>query len=119
MSLDKKKIKEKLEKERDMLVEQMRDMGKLNPETGEWEATPEEMGYQESDQNDMADRFEDFEERSSMIKDLGQRLNNILNALKGINRESFGKCEVCKKNIEGTRMEANPAARTCKKHLNG
>jgi len=118
MSLDKKKIKEKLEKERDMLVEQMRDMGKLNPQTGEWEATPEEMDYRESDQNDMADRFEDFEERSSMIKELEPRLSNILRAIKGINRESFGKCEVCKKNIEGTRMEANPAARTCKKHLN-
>jgi len=117
MSLDKKKIKEKLEKERDMLVEQMRDMGKLNPQTGEWEATPEEMDYRESDQNDMADRFEDFEERSSMIKELEPRLSNILRAIKGINRESFGKCEVCKKNIEGTRMEANPAARTCKKHL--
>ena len=116
--LNKKKIKEKLEKERDMLVEQMRDMGKLNPETGEWEATPEAMDYRESDQNDMADRFEDFEERSSMIKELEPRLNNILRALKGVNRESFGKCEVCKKNIEGTRMEANPAARTCKKHLN-
>ena len=101
-----------------MLVEQMRDMGKLNPETGEWEATPEAMDYRESDQNDMADRFEDFEERSSMIKELEPRLNNILRALKGVNRESFGKCEVCKKNIEGTRMEANLAARTCKKHLN-
>jgi len=119
MSLDKKKIKEKLEKERDILLEQMRDMGKLNPETDEWEATPEEMNYPESDQNDMADRFEDFEERSSMIKELEPRLNNILRALKGVNRESFGKCEVCKKNIEMTRMEANPAARTCKKHING
>ena len=116
--LDKKKIKEKLEKERDILLEQMRDMGKLNPETGEWEAVPEEMNYQESDQNDMADRFEDFEERSSMIRDLGQRLNNILIALKKIGRESFGKCEICGKEIEGTRMEANPAARTCKKHIN-
>ena len=117
--LDKKKIKEKLEKERDILLEQMKDMGKLNPETGEWEATPEERDYQESDQNDMADRFEDFEARSSMMKDLEPRLKNILNALKKINRESFGKCEVCKKDIEGTRLEANPAARTCKKHLNG
>ena len=95
----------------------MKDMGKLNPETGEWEATPEEKDYQESDQNDMADRFEDFEERSSMIKDLELRLNNILNALKKIGRESFGKCEICKKDIELSRMDANPAARTCKKHL--
>lgn len=115
--LDKKKIKEKLEKERDMLLGQLGDMGKLNPETGEWEATPEEMAQPEADQNDMADRFEDFEERSSMIKVLEPRLNNILRALKGINRESFGVCEVCKKDIEMARMEANPAARTCKKHL--
>lgn len=117
MPLDKKKIKEKLEKERDILLGQMRDIGKLNPETNEWEAVPEERDYTESDQNDMADRFEDFEERSSVLKELESRLNNILRALKGINRESFGKCEVCKKDIEMTRMEANPAARTCKKHL--
>ena len=115
--LDKKKIKEKLEKERDTLLEEMRDMGKLNPETGEWEATPEEIDHPEADQNDMADRFEDFEARSSMIKVLEPRLKNVLQALKGINKESFGLCEICKKEIEMVRMEANPAARTCKKHL--
>src|SRR3989344_3332955 len=113
--MDKKNIKEKLEKERDTLFEELRDMGKLNPETGEWEATPQEQAFPESDQNDMADRFEDFEARSSMMKTLEPSLNNILKALKGSNRESFGKCEVCKKDIEMTRLEANPAARTCKK----
>ena len=117
MMLDKKKIKEKLEKERDVLLEQMRDMGKLNPETNEWEATPEEMSYVETDQNDMADRFEDFEAKSSMIKILEPRLQEVLRALKNINKESFGKCEVCKKDIETLRIEANPSARTCKKHL--
>jgi RNA polymerase-binding transcription factor DksA len=115
--LDKKKIKEKLEGERDTLLEQMKDMGKLNTETGEWETTPEELEFPESDENDKADRFEDFEARSSMMKTLEPRLNNILKALKGLNRDSFGKCEVCKKDIEISRMEANPAARTCKKHL--
>lgn len=117
--LDKKKIKEKLEKERDTLIEEMRGMGKLNPETNEWEATPEEVDRPEADQNDMADRFEDFEAKSSMLKSLEIRLQNILKALNGINRESFGKCEICKKDIEMARMEANPAARTCKKHLGG
>ncbi len=115
--LDKKKIKDKLEKERDVLLEELRDMGKLNPETGEWEATPEEIDSPESDQNDMADRFEDFEARSSMLKTLEPRLNNILKAIKGLNRESFGKCEICKKDIEMKRLEVNPAARTCKEHL--
>jgi RNA polymerase-binding transcription factor DksA len=117
--LDKKKIKEKLENERDILLGQIRDIGTLNPETNEWEATPEELNSRESDQNDMADRFEDFEARSIMIKALESRLNNILSSLKGLNRESFGRCEVCKKDIEMDRMEANPAAKTCKKHLEG
>ncbi|MEX2052348.1 MAG: TraR/DksA C4-type zinc finger protein [Candidatus Paceibacterota bacterium] len=115
--LDKKKIKIKLETERDILIDQLKDMGKLNTETMEWEATPEPMEYRESDQNDMADRFEDYEAKSSMIRSLEPRLQNVLKALKGINRESFGKCEVCKKDIELARMEANPAASTCKKHL--
>jgi RNA polymerase-binding transcription factor DksA len=115
--LDKKKLKEDLEKEKGILVEQLKDMGTLNPETGEWEATPEEQDVPATDQNDMADRFEDFEERSSMIKTLEPRLKDVLRALKNINRESFGKCEVCKNDIEPARLEANPAARTCKKHL--
>ena len=106
-----------MEKERDQLLEELRDMGKLNQETGEWEATPEEMASREVDQNDMADRFEDFESRSSMIKVLEPRLNNILRALKSLNKGTFGVCEVCGKEIEVARLEANPAAKTCKKHL--
>ena len=115
--LDKKKIKEKLEEERDVLLKQMKDMGKLNEETGEWDATPEVLEFPESDENDKADRFENFETRSSMMRTLEPRLNNILKALKGLNKESFGKCEVCQKDIETARLEANPAAQTCKKHL--
>ncbi|MFA6177783.1 MAG: TraR/DksA C4-type zinc finger protein [Candidatus Paceibacterota bacterium] len=115
--LDKKKIKEKLEKERDVLLEQMKDWGKLNGETGEWEAIPEVLEFPETDENDKADRFENFEARSSMIRTLEPRLNIILKSLKGINRESFGKCVVCGKFIEMARLEANPAAQTCKKHL--
>ena len=92
--IDKKKIKEKLEKERDVLLEELRDMGKLNPATSEWEATPEKQDTPEADQNDMADRFEDFEARSSMMKALVPRLNDVLKAIKDVNKESFGKCMV-------------------------
>lgn len=115
--LDKNKIKEKLEKERDMLVKELQGMGKFNTETGEWEATPEATDFPESDQNLTADRFEKFESESVMLNTLQQRWSNITKAIKNINRDSFGKCEVCKKDIEAARMQANPAARTCKKHL--
>lgn len=117
MPLDKKKIKEKLEKERDILVAQMGDMGKMNPKTGEWEATPDDSTFKETDQNDMADRFEDFESKSAMIDVLEDRLRSINNAIKAIDKETFGTCKVCGKQIEAARLEANPAARTCKKHM--
>lgn len=115
--LDKIKIKEKLEKERDALIAQLGDMGRLDPETNEWEATPEANEFKESDQNDMADRFEDFESKSSMIEVLEPRLKNILSALKNLHKESYGICTVCKNEIEMARLDANPAATTCKKHL--
>lgn len=117
MILDKKKIKEKLEKERDMLVLQMKDFGKQNPKTGEWEATPEDLGYKATDQNEMADRFEDFESRSSMMEVLEARLKSVSNALKAIDKKTFGTCKICHKQIESARLEVNPSARTCKKHL--
>ncbi len=116
--IDKKKIKIQLEEERNTLLGQISDMGKLNPETNEWEAVPEERASREIDQNDMADRFEDFESRSTMIKVLESRLNDISRALEHLNKVSFGKCEICKKDIESARLEVNPAATTCKEHLN-
>ncbi|OGJ02963.1 hypothetical protein A3G06_01385 [Candidatus Nomurabacteria bacterium RIFCSPLOWO2_12_FULL_46_14] len=115
--LNKKAIKEKLEKERDLLVGELKGMGKLNTETKEWEATPEELEVPEVDQNNMADRFEDFEAKSSTIKVLESRLNSILGALNNLSKESFGKCVVCKKDIEISRLEANPAATTCMEHI--
>ncbi len=115
--LDKVKIKENLEKEKKELLGQLLEIGRLNPETNEWEAFPEEIDAPESDPNTMADRFEDFESRSSTVKVLEERLNMIDRALKNIRKESFGKCIVCGKEIEADRLKANPAAETCKKHL--
>lgn len=115
--LDKNKIKENLEKEKKELLEELNSIGKLDPETGDWEAVPEKMSEPESDQNDMADRFEDFEERSSTVTVLEKRLANVEESLKRLKEKSFGKCEVCKTEIEKDRLEANPAAKTCKKHL--
>jgi RNA polymerase-binding transcription factor DksA len=112
--LDKVTIKEILEKEKNDLMDQLKEIGRLNPETGDWEAFPEEINAPESDQNDMADRFEDFESRSSTVNVLEERLQTIEKALKGIKKESFGKCKVCGKEIEADRLKANPAAETCK-----
>lgn len=116
--INKKKIKEELESEKNLLIGQLSDIARLNPETGDWEAFPEEVTSKEADQNDMADRFEDFESRSNMTTVLESRLKNIESSLEGLENGDFGKCQECGKAIEGDRLEANPAAKTCKEHMN-
>lgn len=108
--------KTKLEEEKKLLEEQLKSLGKLDIETGDWEATLEsEIKNQDvPDEGDMADRAEDYEERSSALAVLEARLNDVNLALSKIESDHYGICENCKSKIEEDRLEANPGARTCK-----
>ncbi len=106
--------KTKLEEEKKLLEEELSNIGKLDKKTGEWEAVPEEQTSPEADANDLADRAEDFEERSAITDTLEKRFEDINIALGKINGEGYGICELCNSSIEEDRLEANPAARTCK-----
>ncbi len=107
--------KTKLEDEKRLLEEELGALG-IKDKTGDWEATPDsEMSTQEvQDEGDMADRAEDYEERSIKLNTLELRLSDINNALEKIGKDSYGICEACGKQIEKDRLEVNPAARTCK-----
>lgn len=109
------KYKTKLEEEKKLLESELSSLGKFDIETGEWEAAPEgELVAQEvQDEADMADRSEDYEERSSALSVLEARLEDINNALSKIEDKIYGKCEVCDKEIEEERLAVNPSARTC------
>lgn len=111
--------KEKLEEEKRLLEDELSALGKVD-KTGDWEATPDsEMSAQEvQDDGDMADRAEDYEERSIKLNSLELRLADINKALGKIGGEDYGICEVCKNKIETDRLEVNPAARTCKEDMN-
>jgi DnaK suppressor protein len=107
-------IKTKLETEKKLLENELASIGRVD-KTGDWEATPEEQTTgPEADENDLADRSEDFEERSGILDPLEKRLADINKALKKIEDGNFGICEVCGKKIEEDRLEINPAATTCK-----
>lgn len=110
--------KEKLLEEKKLLTEELKRLGHMtDKEAGEWQAVPEE-GFPEADENDLADKFEDFEERSSKLEPLEGRYKDVQDALEKIDTEKFGICETCGEKIEGDRMMANPAARTCIAHMN-
>lgn len=106
--------KKKLEEEKVLLEGELSGLGRVDKTTGEWEATPEVQNGPEADENDLSDRSEDFEERSSVMSTLEARLEDINYALKAIEDGTYGTCKVCGNKIEEDRLEANPAAHTCK-----
>lgn len=109
---------QKLLAEKASLEEELNSIAIFNTETNTWEATPDQDLVGEIDDNDAADRFEDFEERSGMVKTLQARLSDIEKALKNIEEGTYGVCAVCGKKIESDRLDANPSAKTCKEHMN-
>ncbi len=111
--------KEKLASEKVTLEEELSGIAIFNTETNMWEATPDQDMMGEIDDNDAADRFEDFEGRSGMVTTLQSRLSDINRALDKIEKGTYGTCEVSGEPIEEARLQANPAARTNKAHMNG
>jgi len=99
--------KAKLEEEKKLIENELSGMGKQDKETGDWEATPEEQTSPESDENDMADRAEDYQERSSTTDVLNKRLDDVDKALIKITDGTYGMCELCSKPIEEERLDAN------------
>lgn len=107
--------KKKLEEEKSIIEEELGSIGKVD-EDGDWEASPNnETNTQEvQDEADISERAEDFEERASKVDVLESRLEDINKALDKIETNNYGICESCGKEIEEDRLEANPAAKTCK-----
>ncbi len=107
--------KTKLQEEKKLLEEELGAIGQVD-KTGDWKAVPEDQinSQEVPDEGDLADRAEDFEERSSKLDLLELRLADINKALGKIEGDQYGICEKCQKEIEDDRLEVNPAATTCK-----
>jgi RNA polymerase-binding transcription factor DksA len=117
MELDTTKMKERLLAEKATLEEELATVGRKNPDNDkDWEPVPPQEG-ETADDNVRADWIEEYEENTAILKQLETRYNNVLHALKKFDDGSYGKCEVSGEAIEVERLEANPAARTCKTHM--
>ncbi|MEK7604753.1 MAG: TraR/DksA C4-type zinc finger protein [Patescibacteria group bacterium] len=109
--------KEKLEEEKRQLEREMSMIGRRNPAVpNDWEPTPSEIGM-EADIADQADVVSDRENSTAILADLETQYDAVLEALSRIEKKTYGVCEVCHGPIEETRLEADPAATTCIKHL--
>ena len=117
--IDTAAYKDRLEQELGTITEDLKQLGIHNPQAKEdWIATPEDVCVQEADPNVGADRAEEWLERTATLGALETRYNSINRALEKIEGGTFGTCEICGVAIEEDRLDANPAARTCKAHIN-
>ena len=112
-------FKDKLEKEKVLLKEELGTIGKVNPDNpSDWNATPGKIQVDSADENEVADKMEELEENEAIIHQLEPQLNEVESALERIKDGKFGICNICEKAIEKDRLEANPSAKTCIEHMN-
>lgn len=110
--------KELLEKEKITLEGQLSTIGRRNPSNpDDWEALQSDT-EPEADPNDVASHIENYEENTAILKDLEIRYNQVLAALARIEKGTYGVCSISGEEIEEDRLTADPAADTCKAHLN-
>lgn len=119
MTINTTHYKTLLEKELTLVEGELKSIGRINPSNpNDWEAVPEALDIDSADENLVADSIESYEGNTAVLKQLEIRYNEIKNALALIAKGGYGVCATCKAEIEHERLDANPAASTCKQHMN-
>lgn len=116
--MDTKHFKELLEKESSVLESQLGTIGKRSKENPDnWEIAAIKSDRDRADETEVADDLETLESNNAIINQLEIRLKEVNEALEKIENGNYGMCEMGGEKIEEDRLEANPAAKTCKVHM--
>lgn len=109
--------KHKLQSEKAELEAELSKIGRRNPDNPtDWEAKP--LANQDTtSRDDIADNLEEMDEREMVEQALEARLKEVVHALDKMAQGTYGICEVGGETIETERLNVNPAATTCKAHL--
>jgi RNA polymerase-binding protein DksA len=103
-------FKGKLLDEKQELETELNEVAKKEPGQG-WEATSGEMEVDTADDNEVADKLEEYETNKSVMDKLQKQLSEVDAALDRIEKGTYGICENTHKPIDRDRLEANPSSR--------
>ncbi|OHA92300.1 MAG: hypothetical protein A3J09_02380 [Candidatus Zambryskibacteria bacterium RIFCSPLOWO2_02_FULL_51_21] len=119
MTIDYEHFKNKLETEKKLLEKELHKVGRVNPDNpSDWEPTPPgDRDISQADENTMADTMEGYGGNTAIVNTLEKRYMDVRSGLDKIKHGTYGLCQVCGKEIEADKLEANPSARTCKEHV--
>lgn len=98
-------LKLKLEEELDTVAQELVELGH------------EDIDETATEPDELADRMEEHGENLSEKATLAARKREIEHALMRMKDGTYGICEEGGEDIEEDRLEANPAARTCRAHM--
>lgn len=110
-------FKDKLIAEKALLEDELQAIGKKDA-YGDWSAVPEAHTDVEGDEGDQAEFIQDFDSKIARVGSLEVKYNQVVAALDRIEKGTYGICLKSGNLIEEDRLEANPAAETCKAMMN-
>lgn len=111
-----KELKEKLEKDKTALEEQLKTFAEKDANLkGDWDSKfPKFNGeFGGAALETAADEVEEYGTRLPVEHSMELKLRDINIALEKIVQDNYGKCENCKKGIDEKRLKIYPAARLC------
>ncbi len=115
------KHKQILLKEKALLEKELEMVAVADPNSeGGFRAKEDNFASEPSslDPTEIGSELESFARNESIASELETRYQNVVAALKRIENGSYGICCISGEPIEEDRLEANPAADTCKVHMN-
>jgi RNA polymerase-binding transcription factor DksA len=110
-------FKEKLIAEKSILESELQALA-TQDKNGDWSAMPNPHTDVEGDAADQADFMEDFDSKIARLGSLETRYKQVLSAIERAENGTYGRCMKSGALIEEDRLEANPAAETCKAMMN-
>ncbi len=113
-----KELKEKLEKEKEVLETDLKSFASKDKKLeGDWDTKfPEvDSGVGGQALEDAADQVEEYATLLPIEHSLEIRLQKVNKALEKIKKGKYGKCESCGKKIEEKRLKSYPEAEMCEK----
>lgn len=117
MALDISSYKAKLEAQKNSLEKELGTVGHKNHKNAEdWEAVQTDIGEDTADRTEVAESITEYESNAAVLQQLETELVSVDEALARIEKGTFGTCEVCGKEIEEDRLNANISAKTCIAH---
>lgn len=109
-----KEIKAKLLKEKEEIEASLKSFAKPDPKLkGDFDTKFPDIAGQTTEKSESADEVEEYENKLHIEHILELRLRDINEALEKIDKNSYGICGKCGKEIPFERLQANPVAKTC------